>query len=90
MKSAKAILYTKCQSKHKATRPTHTHMSVLLPLPMSNKYTPMGFQDNPGWPFYPQLKLIVKYQTVMDSTEVPPSWPETDNVYKYLFYMSLP
>jgi hypothetical protein len=26
----------------------------------------------------------------MDSTEVPPSWPETDNVYKYLFYTSLP
>jgi hypothetical protein len=26
----------------------------------------------------------------MDSTEVPPSWLETDNIYKYLFYTSLP
>jgi hypothetical protein len=26
----------------------------------------------------------------MDSTEVPPSWPETHNIYKYLFYTSLP
>jgi hypothetical protein len=68
----------------------HTHKSVLRPFPWVS--TPMVFQDNPGWPFSPQLKYIHSQisDCGMDSTEVPPSWPETDNVYKYLFYTSLP
>jgi hypothetical protein len=57
-----------------------------------SKFTPMVFQDNPGWPFSPQLKWINSQisDCGMDSIEVPPSWPETDNIYKYLFYTSLP
>jgi hypothetical protein len=36
----------------------YTHMSVLQPFPTSVKFTPMVFQDSPGWPFSPQLKWI--------------------------------
>jgi hypothetical protein len=60
--------------------------------PRVNKFTPAVFQDNLGQPFSPQLKWINSQISdgSMDSTEVPPSWPEIDNVYKYLFYTSLP
>jgi hypothetical protein len=59
---------------------THTHTSRFYGrFPWVSKFTPMVFQDNLGWPFSPQLKWINSQISVrgMDSTEVPPSWPET-------------
>jgi hypothetical protein len=40
-----------------------------------NKFTPMVFQNNPGWSFFPQLKWINSQMSdcAMDSTEVPPA-----------------
>jgi hypothetical protein len=54
---------------------THTHTNQFYGrFPWVSKFTPMVFQDNPCWPFSPQLKCINSQTSDrgIDSTEFPP------------------